>query len=52
MDGFVKMNHWNYTQTLWDLNRKPTISQREKENLTKLYSHLPSDLQDAIGDST
>lgn len=29
------MNHWNYTQTLWYINRKPTLAQREKENQTK-----------------
>lgn len=49
------MNHWNYTQMIKD---KPTISQREKQNLTERaikkpdYSDLPWDLQEAIGDSS
>lgn len=49
------MNHWNYTQLL---KAKPSIEQREKENLTTHYilkpdySHLSNDLQEAIGDSS
>jgi len=33
------MNHWNYTQLLKD---KPSIEQREKENLTiqMIYANL------------
>ena len=32
MDGYLTLNHWNYTQCLWYENRKPTLAQREKEN--------------------
>lgn len=35
--GFCfKLNHWNYTQCLWYSNRKPTLEQREKENIVTL----------------
>lgn len=40
------------------IKKKPSIDQREKENLTEHiikkpdYSNLPDDLQDAIGDSS
>lgn len=49
------MNHWNYTQML---KKKPSVDQREKENLVSHiikkpdYSDLPYDLQEMIGDST
>jgi uncharacterized membrane protein YgaE (UPF0421/DUF939 family) len=49
------MNHWNYTQML---RKKPSIDQKEKENLAEFfrskpdYSDLPHDLQETIGDSS
>ena len=35
MDGFHKLNHWNYTQMI---KSKPSLEQREKENLVKFQS--------------